>query len=61
MERIVTGYSPGAIGRIAEMHGTYYHRHWKFGLFFEAKVATEIADFLSIFDKERDGLLTIFN
>jgi GNAT superfamily N-acetyltransferase len=61
MERIVTGYSPGAIGRIAEMHGTYYHRHWKFGLFFEAKVATELAEFLSRFDTERDGFWTILH
>lgn len=54
--RIESGYRPGLIGRIAEMHGTYYHAHWGFGLFFEAKVATELATFLGRFDATRDGI-----
>ncbi len=37
---------PGAIGRIAEMHATYYHKNWSFGIFFEAKIDTELASFL---------------
>jgi len=49
------GYIPGAIGRIAELHGTYYSKHWQFGLFFEAKVAKELAEFLSRFDERMDG------
>jgi GNAT superfamily N-acetyltransferase len=52
---IVEGYIPGAIGRVAELHGVYYHRHWGFGLFFEAMVASELAGFLSRFDPGRDG------
>jgi GNAT superfamily N-acetyltransferase len=55
---IVAGYVPGAIGRVAELHGTYYHRHWNFGLFFEAKVATELSEFLKRFDARRDGFWT---
>ncbi len=55
----IGGYVPGAIGRIAEMHAEYYHRHWGFGLFFEAKVATELAEFLCRFEKERDGFWTV--
>lgn len=55
----IGGYRPGAIGRIAELHAEYYHRHWGFGLFFEAKVATELAEFLCRFDKERDGFWTL--
>lgn len=51
----ITGYVPGAIGRITELHGTYYHRHWNFDLFFERKVATEISEFLGRFDRSRDG------
>jgi GNAT superfamily N-acetyltransferase len=51
----LTGYVPGAIGRITELHGTYYHRHWDLGLYFEAKVATELAAFLSRFDPACDG------
>jgi hypothetical protein len=37
--RISKGYAPGAIGRVVEMHGDYYARHWGFGVFFEAKAA----------------------
>ncbi len=53
---IYAGYIPGCIGRIAELHGTYYHAHWNFGLFFEAKVATELSAFLQRYDACRDGL-----
>nr|MBA2680614.1 GNAT family N-acetyltransferase [Ktedonobacteraceae bacterium] len=53
---IHTGYLPGAIGRIVELHGTYYAEHWNLGLFFEAKAAIEIAAFLQDFDQEKDGL-----
>ncbi|MGD2127449.1 MAG: GNAT family N-acetyltransferase [Desulfobacteraceae bacterium] len=52
-------YIPGAIGRIAELHATHYHRHWGFGQFFEAKVATELSEFLDRFDKARDGFWTL--
>jgi GNAT superfamily N-acetyltransferase len=61
MHMEIGGYCPGAIGRVAEMHADYYHRHWGFGLFFEAKVATELAEFLCRFEKERDGFWTILN
>ena len=53
---ISKGYQPGAIGRIAELHGTYYADHWGFGLFFEAKVATELSAFLKTYDPQRDAL-----
>lgn len=52
---ITSGYVPGAIGRIAELHGTYYSFHWDLGLYFEAKVATELAEFMSRFRPEQDG------
>jgi GNAT superfamily N-acetyltransferase len=54
----IMGYVPGAIGRITELHATYYAKHWEFGLFFEAKVATEMSEFLSRFDDRRDGFWT---
>ncbi len=54
--RIERGYMPGSIGRIAELHGTYYHDHWGFGLYFEAKVATELSEFLQRYDKNSDGI-----
>jgi GNAT superfamily N-acetyltransferase len=51
---IVEGYRPGAIGRIAEMHGRYYAREWDFGVFFEAKVARESAEFFERMDPATD-------
>ena len=52
---VVSSYTPGAIGRITELHALYYSGHWGFGLFFESKVATEMSEFLSRFDKGLDG------
>jgi GNAT superfamily N-acetyltransferase len=54
-EAKLVGYTPGALGRIIELHGTYYAKHWGLGLYFEAKVAAEMAEFLSRFDAEQDG------
>ena len=54
----IASYVPGAIGRIAEMHARYYSEHWGFGKFFEAKVATELSEFVSRLDDQRDGLWT---
>jgi GNAT superfamily N-acetyltransferase len=50
-----SGYVPGVIGRITELHAVYYKRHWDFGLFFESKVATELSGFLGRFDPAHDG------
>jgi len=55
---IVKGYIPGSIGRVAELHGTYYYEHWHFTAFFEVKVATELSEFLGRYDKKQDGLWT---
>jgi len=57
---IRSGYLPGAIGRIVELHGAYYGTNWGFGAFFEARMARELADFVSRFDPQRDGLWTAF-
>ena len=51
----LSGYIPGAIGRVAELHGTYYHKHWGFDLFFESKVAIELSEFLRRFNETLDG------
>lgn len=53
---IVSEYRPGAIGRIVELHADYYHARWGFGLYFEAKVAAELSEFLSRFDQDTDGI-----
>ena len=57
--KIEMGYIPGAIGRISELHGQYYHEQWAFGLFFEAKVAGEFSEFLKRYDENRDGFWTV--
>ncbi len=51
---ISRGYVPGVIGRVAQLHGAYYSRH-NFGLYFEAKVASELSEFLARYDEARDG------
>lgn len=55
---IYCGYRPGAIGRIVELHGAYYAAQWGFGAFFEARMARELADFVSRLDPRLDGLWT---
>lgn len=40
-----SGYRPGLIGRVVEMHASFYARHSGFGQFFESQVATGIAEF----------------
>lgn len=44
---IFTDFQTGSIGQIVTLHAQHYQKHWNFGLFFEAKVAREIADFAS--------------
>jgi GNAT superfamily N-acetyltransferase len=53
---LIKGYVPGAIGRIVELHASYYYPHAGFGLFFEGKVARELSEFLSRYNEKRDGL-----
>ena len=50
---------PGAIGRVAELHAVYYHREWAFGAFFEARVASQLVEFMSRYDERRDGFWTV--
>ena len=60
MEEVIikTGYQPGVIGRVTYMHAAYYHTHWNFGPFFEAKVASEMAEFIQRYREGRDFLGT---
>jgi len=59
-EVILSGHIPGALGRLVELHAEYYHPNWGFGLFFEAKVAAEMSEFLIRFDGTRDGFWTVY-
>lgn len=54
--KVICGYQPGMIGRITEMHGSYYAREHNFGSFFEAKVAAGLADFAGRLDKPRNQI-----
>ena len=56
---ITTGYQPGLIGRVVELHAKYYSRHWGFGAFFEAKVATEMSEYIRKYNQEKDCLFSI--
>ena len=57
--RVVAGWTPGAIGRIALLHARHYAQSHGFGLAFEARVATELSAFLTAFVPGRDHVATI--
>ena len=52
----LSGYYPGVIGKITEIHAVFYHEHWGFDVSFETQVGSELAEFMSNFDDNRDGL-----
>ncbi len=54
---VVRGYRPGALGRIVELHGCYYHDEWGVGAAFEALVAEELLEFHRAYDSDKDLLL----
>jgi GNAT superfamily N-acetyltransferase len=54
-----TGYYPGAIGKVTELHAVYYRRHWNFEISFEAQVARELSAFFVNFRNKRDGFWTV--
>lgn len=53
---IRSGYLPGMIGRISEMHASYYSQHYGFGYYFEAKVAAGLAEFSARLDNPRNHI-----
>lgn len=53
---IVEGYLPGCIGDIAALHARYYAAEVGFGVFFERKVATELAAFAESLPAPGKGL-----
>ena len=56
---LVTGYTPGVIGRVTELHALYYSENWNFGEYFEAKVATEISEFICNYRETNDRIFTL--
>lgn len=57
--KICKGYIPGAIGRVVELHGQYYHKNWGFEAYFEIKVAAGLSEFISRYDDARDRFWTV--
>lgn len=55
-EQTTTGYVPGAVGKITELHAVYYHDRWGFDVSFETQVGAELSEFVRHFQEERDGL-----
>jgi GNAT superfamily N-acetyltransferase len=51
-----TGYLPGCIGRIVQLHSGFYSKETGFGLPFEAKVASELSEFMMRYDAATDLL-----
>ena len=51
-----SGYVPGSIGRIVQLHADFYSRHSGFGLPFEAKVTAELSEFMCRYDDAMDLL-----
>jgi GNAT superfamily N-acetyltransferase len=52
----VTGYFPGVIGKITELHATFYYENWDLDISFETQVGRELSAFVSEFQQGRDGL-----
>ena len=55
----IIGYTPGIIGRVTELHATYYAAHWNFGFFFERKVAVELSEFIHHYDASKDRIWSL--
>jgi GNAT superfamily N-acetyltransferase len=44
------------MGKITELHATYYHDNWGFDVSFETQVGRELSEFISEYHRDRDGL-----
>ncbi len=65
MPVIRRGYTPGLLGRIVQLHASYYSKKVSFGLEFETLVASDMAAFLTRINRsmnatwfvENDGII----
>ncbi|MBT0569136.1 bifunctional helix-turn-helix transcriptional regulator/GNAT family N-acetyltransferase [Curvibacter sp. CHRR-16] len=53
---VSAGYRPGLVGRVTEMHASFYAKHAGFGQFFESQVATGMAEFVARLDQPCNGI-----
>ncbi|WP_227357114.1 GNAT family N-acetyltransferase [Haladaptatus salinisoli] len=61
MPEIQTGYIPGALGRIIELHETYYSEYWDLDYEFSREVAVELAEFLGRYDDADNRLWLVMS
>lgn len=61
MPEIREGYEPGALGRIVQLHETYYDEYWSLDYEFTREVAVELAEFLGRYDEGTDRLWLVRN
>ncbi|WP_227376248.1 GNAT family N-acetyltransferase [Haladaptatus halobius] len=61
MPEIQTGYVPGALGRIIELHETYYSEYWNLDYEFSREVAVELAEFLDRYDEADNRLWLVMS
>ncbi|MEW6671115.1 MAG: GNAT family N-acetyltransferase [Thermodesulfobacteriota bacterium] len=54
-----SGYYPGVIGKLTELHAVYYNRNWNFDISFESQVARELSAFFTNFREKRDGFWAV--
>lgn len=54
-----TGYAPGIIGRIVEMHARYYSTNYGFDQYFERQVATSLAEFIERLESPINSIWTV--
>lgn len=61
MLEIQTGYVTGALGRIIELHETYYTENWNFDYEFSREVAVEFAEFIGRYDDAENRLWLVMS
>jgi GNAT superfamily N-acetyltransferase len=54
----IVGYYHGLIGKVTQLHATYYHDHWGLDRSFEIEVAKEFSEFAADFVEGRDAYFT---
>jgi GNAT superfamily N-acetyltransferase len=55
-EVTITGYIPGAIGRIIELNAAYFNKNYGFNKSFEIEIAKFCSTFFEEYQTNRDGL-----
>jgi GNAT superfamily N-acetyltransferase len=61
MPEIHEGYVPGALGRIIQLHETYYDDYWNLDYEFSREVAVELTEFLDRYDEAANRLWLVMD